>query len=315
MNPNVDYYAILGVSETATVEEIKLAYRRLAKEYHPDSQGGNKEAEERFKGISEAYAVLSNEKKRREYDLLRRSRLGGSGEGFHFGGGHPGSYQVNFGENLFENMQDIFGDLFNRFGGRETAPEGGYGGRMNPEDLFTGRAGTASRGADLESTVTIPFNLAVNGGETIITTRMGKRVKLKIPPGIEEGKKIRLRGHGAPSPNGGEPGDLYLIVKVTPHPEFERKGADIYSRIYLNIAEAVLGTEVQVKTVSGKHVKLKIPPGTGSGKIFRLPQLGVKTASGAGDHYVRVEIDVPVGLSRTQKREFEAWAKKIGLIN
>ncbi|RMF57743.1 MAG: J domain-containing protein [Calditrichaeota bacterium] len=316
MRPDVDYYKILGVSETASQEEIKKAYRKLAKEYHPDTRKGDKRAEEKFKEISEAYSVLSDEKKRAEYDMLRR---GGFGAGdFKFGQGGSGAYEYQFGgENIFENLHDIFGNLFGT--GRQSSSRKntqGTGG-FNFDDLFSQqqRGRPQTRGSDVETSITIPFDLAARGGETIIHTKNNKKIKIKVPAGIEDGKKIRIKGQGNPSPTGGEAGDLYVIVRVAPHPEFTREGLDIHSKIHLNIAEATLGTEVQVKTINGKRVKLKIPPGTSSGKIFRLPGMGIESTHGKGDHYVHVEIDVPKDLSMNQRREFKSWAKKVGLID
>lgn len=309
MNPQVNYYEVLGVREDASAEEIKKAYRRLAKEYHPDSRGGDKKAEEHFKRISEAYSILSDPQKRQQYDLMRRGGFSGF-EGFDYRGRGTGSYRVNFGDNISD-----FGDLFsNLFGGMGAGERQGESLFNSFEEMFRQRRPSRARGADMESTITVPFDMAINGGETIIKTGGDRRVKIKIPAGIEDGKKIRIRGHGAPSRAGGEPGDLYLTIRVAAHPEFERQGNDIHSHVYINMAEAVLGAEVNVKTVSGKEVKLKIPPGTSSAKIFRLPGMGVRSENGVGDHFVRVEIDVPTDLSMSQKREFREWARKVGLI-
>ncbi len=306
MNPQSNYYEVLGVREDASAEEIKKAYRRLAKQYHPDSRGGDKKAEEHFKKISEAYSILGDPQKRQQYDLMRRSGFSGF-EGFDFRGPDSGSYRVNFGDNV-NDIGDIFSNLFGG-GGRQ-----GESLFNNFEEVFRQKKPSRARGADMESTITVPFDMAINGGETIIKTGGDRRVKIKIPAGIEDGKKIRIRGQGAPSKSGAEPGDLYLTIKVAAHPEFERRGNDIHSHLYINMAEAVLGAEVNVKTVNGKEVKLKIPAGTSSAKIFRLPGMGVKTETGPGDHFVRVEIDVPADLSMSQKREFREWARKVGLL-
>ncbi len=303
MNAPVDYYKILGVGENATQDEIKKAYRKLAKQHHPDSQGGNKTAEEKFKSISEAYSVLSDKKKRQQYDMMRKAGFPGGGYDFTNGGG-----QSPFGN--ADNLQDLFSNLF---GGGFSGGRGQRDQHSGFEDVFTRRR-PPRRGPDMESVITIPFELAVNGGETVVRTGSDKRIKVKIPAGVEDGKKIRLRGQGGMAQGGGEAGDLYLIIKVAPHADFERRGNDIYSNVFINIGEAVLGTEVHVNTVSGKKVKLKIPAGTSSGKVFRLPKMGVKSATGQGDHYVRVEIDVPASLSITQKRDFKNWARKVGLI-
>jgi DnaJ-class molecular chaperone len=313
MSHQVNYYEVLGVREDASQDEIKKAYRRLAKEYHPDSRDGERAAEEQFKKISEAYSILSDKQRRQQYDLLRQGSFMGS-DGFNFHDSGTGSYRVQFGEDLGD-IGDIFNSFFAGFGKGSDHRQDFFSKNMNVEGFSRPGTPTQSRGADMESTITIPFEMAMNGGETIIKTGGGKRVKIKIPAGTEDGKKIRLRGHGAPSDSGRNPGHLYLNIKVTPHPEFERVDNDIHSHLYVNIAEAVLGTEVQVKTVRGKKVKLKIPAGTSSAKVFRLPGMGIKKPTGYGDHYVRIEIDVPPTLSLSQKREFRTWAKKLGLIN
>ncbi len=306
MSATVNYYQILGVSESASQDEIKSAYRQMAKKYHPDSQGGDKAAEEKFKEISMAYSVLGDAKKRQQYDLLRKGGFGGN---YNFS---DGAYQQQFSEDLADNIQDIFNNLFGGFNGDPSARDETLGEGF--EHIFKQKQ-RRNAGVDMESTITIPLEMAVNGGETIIRTGTNKRIKIKIPAGVTDGKRIRIRGQGgaAASPRG-KAGDLYLTIEVAPHPEFERRGNDIYSNIYINIAEAVLGTMVQANTVSGKKVNLKIPPGTSSGKVFRIPGMGVPGQPRNGDHYVRVEIDVPPNLSLTQKREFKNWAKKIGLL-
>ncbi len=310
-----DYYKILGVSETASQEEIKRAYRELAKKYHPDAVGGDKSKEERFKEISEAYAVLSDPTKRKEYDALRSNPFAGQQGGWDFQGA-PGGFRVHYEGADLGDLGDLFGDfLGRRRRGGET-----FSSFFDLNNLFghvgqKTRSRRATTGTDVEAQITIPFELAVNGGETVISTGTGKRIKLKIPPGTEDGKRIRIRGQGQPSPNGGPAGDLFVVIHVAPHPDFERKGQDIYSSLHINMAEAVLGTEKMVQTVSGKRVKLKIPPGTSSGKLFRLSGLGVPGEAGRGDHYVRVLVDVPEHLTPSQRKEFKEWAKKVGLIN
>ena len=313
MDPKKDYYRILGISENATDEEIKRAYRRLAKEYHPDRRGGDKAAEERFKEISEAYGVLSDPQKRREYDMLRKNPFMGQG-GFGFEGQRPGGYRVHFESSGFDHIGDLFSNLFG-FGSRSRVRgmEDLFGSGFDFDDRIGHTQTRTARGSDVETRITIPFELAANGGETVITTGTGKKIKIKIPPGIENGKRIRIRGQGTPGPGGGEPGDLYVRINVAPHPEFERKGNDIYSNAYINIAQAILGTEIDVRTVDGKKVRLKIPPSTSSGKIFRLPGMGIKNDTGKGDHYVRIHIIIPRNLSPTQINEFKEWARKVGL--
>ncbi len=317
----MDYYQILGVAPNATADQIKKAYRELAKINHPDSKGGDKAAEEKFKQISEAYSVLGDEKKRRQYDMLRNGGFPGGPGGFTF---NANDYQRYADGGLYDNLQDIFGNLFGQQQGSggngntstRQSPFGG-GGTIDFEDIFARRRGNRPAGgnqADIETAVSIPLEVAANGGETIIKTGSGKKIKIRIPAGIEEGKQIRIKGQGRVLRPDTPPGDLYVRIKIAPNTEFERVGNDIHSKIYLNLAEAILGTDVQVKTISQKKVKLKIPAGTSSGKIFRLQGLGIRTKNNQGDHYVRIEIDVPANLSMSQRREFKSWAKKQGLL-
>ncbi len=304
MNIDRDYYKILGVKETATGEEIKLVYRQLAKRYHPDSRGGSKQAEEKFKEITEAYAVLSNPKKREEYDLIRKARIFDKG----FDYSEFQRQHSTKGSSFTKEFQDLFSKLFNQSAAGKTTGSGF-------DDLWRkSRKSGKTRGKDLESEISITFEIATQGGETLIKTGRGKNIKLNIPPGTESGKRIKLKGQGGISPDGGPNGDLYLTIKVLPSNEFERNGLDIYSDTYINIADAILGTTVSIKTIQGKRVKLKIPPGTSSGKLFRIPNMGVSRDGKQGHHYVRIAIDVPDNLTEKHKSEFTNWAKKVGLI-
>lgn len=312
MDAKKDYYKILGVSENASLDDIKKAYRKLAKEHHPDAKGGDKRSEERFKNISEAYAVLKDPKRRQEYDLMRKNPfLGAQGGGFEDFANSGGGFRVNFGRSgggsgLDDLLSDFFGFSEKRGGSR----------RQSEEDLFGfSRRGTRSRGEDFHATITIPFELAAQGGETFVNTPTGKQIKLKINPGTEDGKKVKMTGYGAPSPAGGIPGDLYIIIQVAKHPQYERKGLNIYSSEEINFAQALLGTEIEVTTINQQKVKLKIPAGTDSGKIFRLKKLGIQTSEGTGDHYVKILILAPKNLSGRAKREFELWAREAGLLS
>jgi DnaJ-class molecular chaperone len=307
VDPRKDYYKVLGVSENATQDEIKKAYRKLAKEFHPDKHAGDKNAEDRFKDISDAYSILGNAEKRKKYDMFRKNPWAGQGRGQNFQEGGPGGFQFEFGGSGFDNFSDIFGNLFG--GGNRRR-----GGSTGFEDLFGGARTRTYKGRDLESRLTIGFDLAATGGETVIQTTSGKKVKIKIPAGIENGKKIRLKGHGEPAPAGGEAGDLYVIINVAPHPNFERKRNDIYSTIKINMAEALLGTEIFVTNIHGKQVKLRIPPGTSGGKTFKLKGMGIDSKSGKGDFLVKIEIEVPDNLSQKQLKEFKEWAQKSGLV-
>ncbi|GAB4377912.1 MAG: J domain-containing protein [Calditrichia bacterium] len=312
MDARKDYYKILGVSENASQDEIKKAYRKLAKEYHPDKRAGDKAAEARFKEISEAYSVLNNPQKRQQYDALRRNPFAGSGQGgFNYEDFAPGGFRVHFGnaDGMGGGFEDLIGNLFG-FGRKRSS-----GSSFFDEDIFTRtRQSSPRRGVDIETEITIPFELAARGGETVVTTPLGKKVKLKIQPGIEDGKRMKISGQGSPAPAGGVPGDLYITVHVAPHPKFEKKGNDIYSTEEINLAQAVLGTEIQVETINGKKVKLKIPPESDGGTLFRLKGMGIQTPNGKGDHYVRLKITTPKNLNSQLKKSFKEWAEKAGLL-
>ena len=277
-----DYYEILGVKKSAPEEEIKKAYRALAKKYHPDKNKGNKEAENKFKEISEAYAVLSDKEKREQYDRLGR-------EAFSFGGGGGGA---GSGANPFGGFD--FSDFVNR--ARAQQQGGARGGRRSTggftdifSDLFGGGGGfeeVPSRGQDVEAELTIPFRDAVLG-TTMELSVNGSPIKVKIPEGVRDGQRIRLRGKGSGG-RGGQPGDLNVLIHVTPHSFFERKGDDIHMELPITIGEAIRGAEVEVPTIHGP-VRARIPAGTQGGQTFRLSGKGVKK----GDHYYRVQIVVP----------------------
>ena len=268
-----DYYEILGVSKTASEDEIKKAYRGLAKKYHPDKHKGDKAAENRFKEISEAYAVLSDKEKREQYDRLGREAFGPGGAnpfaGFDFsqfmgggggarggrraGGRRPSSSTIDF--------TDIFGDLF---GG------GGGGGGFQPEPQ------------EMQAEMTIDFRDAVHG-TTMQLSVNGEPLKVKIPEGIADGQKIRVRRGQMP---------IQITVRVRPHPFYERRGNDIHVELPITVGEAIRGGEVEVPTIHGP-VRMRIPAGTNAGKTLRLTGKGVKTKSGTGDQYVRLQITVP----------------------
>ena len=270
-----DYYEILGVKKTASEAELKKAYRELAKKYHPDKNKGNKEAENRFKEISEAYAVLSDKEKRDQYDRLGREAFGpgganpfagfdfsefvGGGRGRRAGGGARGrSATIDF--------TDIFGDLFG--GGGSGRGGGGFAAEPEPE---------------MQAEVAIDFRDAILG--STIGLQVGSDpIKVKVPEGIRDGQKIRV-------PRRGQPG-IQLTVHVRPHPFFERRGDDIYIDLPVTIGEAIRGAEVDAPTIHGP-VRMRIPPGTQGGRVMRLSGKGVKKKSGAGDHYSRIVIVVP----------------------
>jgi DnaJ-class molecular chaperone len=282
-----DYYEILGVKKTATEEEIKKAYRNLAKKYHPDKNKGNKEAENKFKQISEAYAVLSDKEKREQYDRLGR-------EAFSFGGGGPNPFAG------FDFSQ--FTDRVRRGGARRTNA-GGFTDIFS--DLFGGGfEEMPSRGADLQTELAIDFRDAVLG-TTMDLTINGNHIKVKIPEGVANGQRIRIRGKGAPAVRGGTPGDLNVLVHVKPHPFFERRGDDIYINLPVTVGEAIRGAEIEVPTIHGP-VRARIPAGTQGGQTFRLKGKGVKKKGGGyGDHYYRVEIVLPRNIPPEAKEAVE----------
>ena len=277
-----DYYDILGVGKSASEDEIKKAYRKLAKKYHPDVNKGNKDAENKFKEISEAYAVLSDKEKREQYDRLGKEAFSAGGAGGPFGGfdfsqfmggaGARGRRSAGSGRRTTVDFTEIFGDLF-----------GGGGG---------GFEGQGVGGSDIESETTIDFGDAIRGTTLDLRFSDGRTVKVKIPDGVADGQRVRLRGKGAPSPMGGPPGDLNLLVRVRPHPFFERRGNDIHIDLPITIGEAIRGAEIEVPTIHGP-VRARIPAGTQGGQTFRLSGKGVRTKNATGDHYYKVQIVVP----------------------
>jgi molecular chaperone DnaJ len=278
-----DYYDILGVKKTAGADEIKKAYRGLAKKFHPDKNKGKKEAENKFKEISEAYAVLSDTEKREQYDRLGKEA---------FRGGAPGGNPFAGGANPFGGFD--FSQFTGGAGRARTGrrPTGGGGFTDIFSDLFGGGGEPGpERGGDLEAELTIDFRDAILG-TTMDLVLNGKGIKVKIPEGVADGQKIRLRGKGAPGSNGGPTGDVNVLIHVRPHPLFERRGDDIYIDLPIKVGEAIRGAEVEVPTIQGP-VRARIPAGTQGGQTFRLRGKGVKKKTTAGDHYYRVEITVP----------------------
>ncbi len=311
-----DYYKILGVSPDASEKEIKSAFRRLARQYHPDMNPNDPQAEERFKEINEAYEVLSDPEKRRKYDEMRRQyeawqRAGRPGGHFDWSrwatgaAGQPGGVYVEYvtPEDL-RDFADIFGDL------------GGFGFSDFFEQFFSGVGRPSGRtqarprprrGRDIEQPLQITLEEAFHGGTRRIRWEDGSTIEVRIPRGIDTGKRIRVRGKGEPGVAGGEPGDLYLKVEVLPHPVFERKGDDLYVKVPVDLYTAVLGGEVPVPTMTGK-VMLKIPPGTQNGKIFRLRGLGMpklRNPDQRGDLYAEVVVKIPTDLTPEERRLFE----------
>jgi curved DNA-binding protein len=299
-----DYYELLGVSKTATDDEMKKAYRKLAKKYHPDKNPGNKEAEEKFKLISEAYAVLSNPEKKKQYDQ--------------FG---MGGFQERYSqEDIFSgfNMGDLFRDLgfggndiFSMFGGQRGRQGGRPGGRQRQQSYDFGdyitREQHPTKDLDLNYELEIPFMDAIKGSEKQIsfaTNRGPEEVSVKIPKGISTGKKLKLQGKGNVDPRTGRSGDLYIILKVGDHPFFKRNGNDLIVTKEIKLTDALLGTVVEVPSVDGPK-RVTIPSGA---KKVRLKGLGVPGTD--ADQYVEVTVDLPKKLTEKQKTLVEELRKE-----
>lgn len=318
-----DYYETLGVNKSADKEAIKRAYRKLAKKYHPDTNAGNPHAEEMFKDVTEAYNVLSDEKKRKLYDefgfaglqegfseeAARQAAQGGFGGfgGFGGNGSFSGSYSSNGGpfthqEFHFENGSGDMDDIFSMFGDMFS-----HGGQAR------GRS-TSRKGSDVMADLTISFDEAVFGCEKSISLQdpsTGKvsNLSIHIPAGIESGKTVRLKGQGNPGRNGGAAGDVLLNVNVTPSREFERKGQNVYSTIRVPFTTAALGGKARVHTLYG-DVECSIKAGTQGGSKIRLKGKGIssmKNPSVKGDQYVTVEISVPRRLTPRAKEALEEY--------
>ncbi len=313
-----DYYTLLGVGKNATAEEIKKSYRQLALKYHPDRNKGNKEAEEHFKEINEAYAVLSDQEKRRQYDMF-------GAEGFRqrysqediFQGFDIGDVLKDFGF----GTSDIFSVLFGGGGGRGRVRYSTYGNPFGQQargdagaDYFGQRGAGPSPGRDTATELTITLEEAAKGVERLIAINRDGRVEkisVKIPPGIDTGKKLRVAGKGERGPGGNPPGDLYVTVHVQKHHLFTREGADIYIDQEIKFSQASLGTIVEVPTLNGIK-KVKIPPGTSGNTKLRLKGEGMPhlKGRGKGDAYVRIVIKVPKKLTSKQRELVEGLAKE-----
>ena len=279
-----DYYRVLGVEKSASKDEIKRAYRKLAQKNHPDANKGDAAAEARFKEISEAYSILSNDQKRAEYDQMRKLIEAG---GDRFYGFTPGG-----GENVRVNVGDLFG---NGVGGSVFEDLiGVFGFRQRPQ-----------RGADMESEVTLSFDEAISGATMTLDTG----TKVRVPPGVKNGARIRIPGKGQQVP-GGQSGDLYVRVNVKPHPIFSSAGnGDVMVTVPVTYAEAALGAKVEVPTLDGS-VTVKVPGGTNSGKTLRVRGRGApKSKGGNGDLLVKIEVEVPRKLNRREKEALERFAE------
>ncbi len=372
-----DYYQTLGVPESAGADEIKKAYRRLAKQYHPDANPNNPQAAEKFKEVGEAYSVLSDAEKRKHYDQVRKSPFGGLGGFGGFGGARPGAgtgaqsgttggVHFDFGDlGDIGGLGDIFSSIFNRGGGkagkgRTRGPQRGQDVEYVTEIPFA----TAARGGKISITVPVTEECATCGGSgnapgtqprtcpacggsgtisfgqggfavnrpcpmcygrgTIPSTpcptcngtgqvREERQIVLSVPAGVDNGSKLRLSGQGERGPGGGPPGDLIVSFRVRPDGFFRRDGLDLYCTVPINVAQATLGSRIRVRTVDGKKVALKIPPGTQSGTRFRIPGQGVEKAGRRGDQYVQAKITVPGELTDEEQTLMREFAKAANL--
>jgi molecular chaperone DnaJ len=355
-----DYYRVLGVSDNASQKDIKSAYRKLSRQYHPDANPGDKAAEERFKEVSAAYDVVGDPEKRKEYDEVRK--LGPMGGMF---GGSGGTTSTGGGFHFedFSDLSDVLGGLFGRTrrrasGGTQTRGTGPHRGQdleaelhLSFDDAVQGITTTVHLTSEAACSTchgtgakpgTTPHTCPRCEGRGVLDDNQGffslsspcpecagrgyvidepcptcrgtgaerrpREVKVRIPAGVDNGQRIRLRGRGGPGRNGGPPGDLYVTVRVTPHPLFTRRGNDLTLTVPITFPEAALGADIAVPTLDGGPVKLRIPAGTRSGRTFRVRGKGVSGRRKAGDMLVTVEVAVPQNLSAEQRKAVEALA-------
>jgi curved DNA-binding protein len=326
-----DYYATLGVPKTATEKEIKQAYRKLARKHHPDVNPGDKSAETRFKGINEAYEVLGDPEKRKKYDelganwrLYEQQAAAGAATGgpqggwnVNFGGGSGSGGGGGFRTMTEDEMREMFGDadpfsdFFHTFFG------GGMGGSDEPGARARGgRARAPRQGRDVEQEIELGLEDALRGTTrrfSITHDGHERTVDVRIPAGVGEGSRVRIPGEGEHGTSGAKSGDLYLRVRLARHPRFERKAKDLYTHVSVPLTTAVLGGEAQVETLAGKSLRLKIPPGTQNGQVFRLKGHGMPTVNHpdqTGDLYATIAVQLPRDLTPDQRKHFEALAKE-----
>lgn len=312
--PERDYYEVLGIPRNATPDQVKRAYRKLAKQHHPDRNPGDKTAESRFKEVQAAYEVLSDPEKRKLYDQFGHTGARGPAGGWRSGPGGQRVYTWKSGggpDIPVEDLDDLF-SVFAGGGGRRRAA-----GRSIFEEFFKRAGGPegesygqAAAGTDVEHPVDLSFEQAVHGTKLDLTltdprTATPQRITVKIPPGVADGQRIRLRGKGSSGGPGMPAGNLYIVCRVRPHPYFRREGNDIYLDLPLTISEAALGTRVEIPTLGGRTM-LTVPPGTPSGAKLRLKDQGVRAGGKAAGHlYAVVRIVPPKTLSPQQRELLE----------
>ncbi|GLJ80604.1 DnaJ C-terminal domain-containing protein [Microbacterium imperiale] len=308
-----DFYKVLGVAKDVSDTDLKKTYRKLARTYHPDSTQGDPAAEAKFKEISEAYSVLSDKEQRAEYDQIRA--MGSGNARFTAGGQGAGGFEDVF--SAFNqgarggagargaDFDDIFA-MFNQQTGR--SGRFGSGGFGRSTGGFQGFGGP-QRGADVTARTTLDFATAVRGDTVTLQGEDGKPFKVKVPAGVADGQKIRLRGRGRPSPDGGEAGDIVVSVTVRPHPVFTRDGLNLRVVVPVTFTEAALGATIEVPTLGGDPVKLRVAPGTPSGRVLRVKGRGVSTAKGTGDLLAEVQVAVPAHLDEDARAALERFAE------
>ena len=324
-----DYYQTLGVAKNASDKELKQAYRKLARKHHPDVNPGDKSSEAKFKEINEAYEVLGDPEKRRKYDelganwrLYEQAQQQGHGGGNPFGGapggggawtinmGGPGGYRTMSEEDMREMFgnEDPFSDFFKTFFG------GGGGGGTRESGRARPRGARAQKGRDIEHEVELTLEEAFHGATRRISIKEGghaRSVDVRIPAGVKDGSRVRAAGEGETGAQGGSAGDLYLRVRLRPHPVFQRDGDDLRTKVAVPVTTAVLGGEANVPTISGS-VRLKIPETTQNGQVFRLKGHGMPVVGRPeqrGDLYAAVEIQLPRALTKEQRAHYEALQK------
>jgi DnaJ-class molecular chaperone len=311
--PEIDYYKTLGVSRNASAEEIRKAYKKLARKYHPDVRPGDKDAADQFKKVQQAYGILGDAEKRVQYDRYGHAFDGGRGGPSRnaWASGPDGTHAVD----LSDLFNQFFGEGFR--GGPGGAGAGFERGQFRPGGGFgTGGAspfgqgepaGAPQKGEDTSFEVTVPFQVAAEGGSHGLQIRRGdqtERINVKIPAGVEDGSVIRLAGQGHPGAAGAPAGDLLLTVHVSPHPYFHREGSNLLIDVPITPSEAALGTKVEVPTLSEGHVTVTVPPGTSSGTKLRLRGKGVRNpkTKEQGDQFVVVKIVIPRETSDAAKK-------------
>ena len=329
-----DFYKVLGVDKTADKKAITKAYRKLARKWHPDQNPGDKTAEAKFKEIGEAYAVLSNDEDRKRYDAIRAMAGGGArfsagsggtggfedlfggfnGGGFG-GGGHNVRFQTSGMPGGGAGFEDILSGLFGGGGGASTRFGGDpYGSPFGAGGHAQQAAPTPEKGGTVRAKLSISFRQALNGATLTIKVG-GSPIKVRIPAGIKDGQKVRVKGHGKPGTHGGPAGDLEVAVTVKPHPVYSREGNDLVMDLPVTVSEAILGAVVDIPTIDGNTATVKVPAGSSSGAEIRVRGGGVKTSKATGDLIARVAIQVPAKPSSELKKLAKEMAQAEGDLN